>query len=223
MFKTLMARMRGKSWQNVTADERHPLLVVDRQRIDAEGRVDLARRRLALAQAARQAEAGRLAAADRRIAALEHRAMQAHGDGCAAEAQQSAEMIARLLADREWTRGVVRASDVETGRLARNLATAEAHLARVRRAGRIIRAEEVVRQLRESTARRRGFDARPDAPLAEAEAILARLRLRDAEALALEYGRETMGERVAPPLPPAAVAEALVTLRNRVTMARRAA
>jgi hypothetical protein len=222
MFKTLMARMRGKSWQNVTADERHPLLVVDRQRIDAEGRVDLARRRLALAQAARQAEAGRLAAADRRIAALEHRAMQAHGDG-AAEAQQSADMIARLLADREWTRGVVRASDVETGRLARNLATAEAHLARVRRAGRIIRAEEVVRQLRESTARRRGFDARPDAPLAEAEAILARLRARDAEALALEYGRETMGERVAPQLPPAAVAEALVTLRNRVTMARRAA
>ncbi|MBL8570973.1 MAG: hypothetical protein JNK84_18030 [Phreatobacter sp.] len=222
MFKALMARMRGNSLSNA-ADERHPLLVVDRQRIDAEGRVELARRRLALAQATRQAEAGRLAAADRRIAALELRAMQALADGEAPVARQSAEMIARLSADRVWTLGVVRAGDAEAGRLARNLAAAEAHLARVQRAGRIVRAEEVVRQLRDSTARRRGFDAMADAPLAEAEATLARLRARQAESIAAETACDGEGDAAMLRAPVPGAAEILVGLRNRVTMPSRAA
>jgi phage shock protein A len=234
MFKVLIARIRGKAcmggkaWQNVAADERHPLIVLDRQRIDAEGRVDLARRHLAVTDAARQAEAGRLAAADRRIAALEHRAVQALAEGRAPVARQSAEMIARLSADRVWTLAVVRASDAEAGRLTRNLATAEAHLARVLRAGRIVRAEEVVRQLRESTARRRGFDAMPDAPLAEAEATLARLRARQAESLpdeAVRIVNRPMIDRPAgmPSASAPSAAEILVALRNRVTMASQAA
>lgn len=228
MFKTLLNRIRGKVASDDASDERHPLLVADRQRIDAEGRVDLARRRLALAQASRQAEVGRLTAADRRIAALEFQAARALADNRLPTARQSAQLIARLSADREWTAGIVRAADAEAARLARNLAAAEAQLARVRRAGRIIRAEEVVRQLRANTARRRGFDAAPDAPLVEAEATLARLRARQAESLATEVHDadrcETVGKPPAAlPAPVPGAAEILLALRNRVTMARRAA
>lgn len=227
MFKTLMSRLRSRG-ERGAADERHPLLVADRQRTDAEGRLDLARRRLALAAAAGQAEAGRLAAADRRIAALEHRAAEALLGGNSQAAQQSAELIARLSADRVWSLAAVRASDAEFKRLARGVAVAEAHLARVQRAGRIVRAEEVVRQLRDSTARRRGFDAMADAPLAEAEATLARLRARQAEGIAAEtagYDGDDAAERHAVMLPASVpgAAEILVSLRNRVTMASRAA
>lgn len=229
MFKTLMARMRARSCQGVAADERHPLAVVDRQRTDAEGRLDLARRRLALAEAAGQAEAGRLAAADRRIAALEHRAAEALLAGNTQAAQQSAELIARLSADRVWSLAAVRASDAEFKRLARCVAAAEAHLARVQRAGRIVRAEEVVRQLRDSAARRRGFDAMADAPLAEAEATLARLRARQVESIAAETACDgddrdaTDRHAVLLPASVPGAAEILVGLRNRVTMASRAA
>jgi hypothetical protein len=152
MFKTLIARMRGNVRLNGAADSAHPLIAVDRQRIDAEGRVDLARRRLSLARAAREAERARLAATDRRIAALEYRAVQALAEDRAPMARQAADLIARLSADRVWSLGVLRTRAAENDRLAEEVALAEAHLGRVVRAGRIIRAEEVVRQLRASTA-----------------------------------------------------------------------
>jgi phage shock protein A len=226
MFKSLIARMRGRDTTVVALDDRHPLRVLDRQRIDAEGRLDLARRQMAVAAAAREAEAGRLAATDRRIAALEYRAVQALAEGRASMARESADMIARLSADRLWTLAALRACAAEADRLARQAAAAETHLGRVLRAGRVVRAEEIVRQLRAGAERRRGPDMSTDGPLAEAEATLARLRARQAEAVAREpKPDETVAGRADAALPVStpSAAEVLVALRNRVTMARSAA
>ncbi len=226
MFKSLIARMRKRETAVVALDDRHPLRVLDRQRIDAEGRLDMARRQLAVATAAREAEAGRLAATDRRIAALEYRAVQALAEGRAMVARQSADMIARLSADRLWTLAALRSCVAETGRLAQQAAAAEVHLGQVQRAGRVVRAEEVVRQLRASAERWRGPDVSGDGSLAEAEAALARLRSRQAE----EIARASMPDvkqpepvDVALPVSTPSAAEVLVALRNRVTMARSAA
>jgi phage shock protein A len=226
MFKSLIARMRKRETAVVALDDRHPLRVLDRQRIDAEGRLDMARRQLAVATAAREAEAGRLAATDRRIAALEYRAMQALAEGRAMVARQSADMIARLSADRLWTLAALRSCVAETGRLAEQAAIAESQVGQVQRAGRVARAEEVVRQLRASAERWRGPDISMEGPLAEAEAALARLRARQAEALAREpvlAANKTEAVDVALPASTPSAAEVLVALRNRVTMARSAA
>jgi phage shock protein A len=226
MFKSLIARMRGRDTTVVVLDDRHPLRVLDRQRIDAEGRLDLARRQMAVAIAAREAEASRLAATDRRIAALEYRAVQALAEGRATVARQSADMIARLSADRLWTLAALRSCVAETGRLAQQAAVAETHLGRVQRAGRVVRAEEVVRQLRAGAERRRGPDMSTDGPLREAEATLARLRARQAEAITRDQmpdEEKAVAVDMALPVSTPSAAEVLVALRNRVTMARNAA
>jgi phage shock protein A len=162
-------------------------------------------------------EAPRLKDATRRIADLEDRARQALAAAREDLATEAAEAIAGLEAEQSARRTAQALFAAEAARLRRIVADTEARLADLDRGRRLARATAAVRGLHGDR-----IAAAPlqEATLAEAEATLARLRERQAEAAAaqealdgLEAERRpaTAAERLAeagfgPPVRPTAAA-----------------
>jgi phage shock protein A len=150
---------------------------------DSATAVERAKRALALAIAQDQQEGRRLEAITAQIADLEVRAIAALDGERNDLAQEAAESIAALEADRDAaiTARALFASEIT--RLKRQVANAEKRITELDRGRRIARAAEAVRGLR-----RGGVEAaRPyEATLPEAENTLKRLRERQQEAQAAD-------------------------------------
>jgi phage shock protein A len=150
---------------------------------DSAAAVERAKRALALAIAQDQQEGRRLDAIKTQIADLEVRAIAALDGERADLANDAAESIAALEADRDAAITARALFTAEIARLKRQVANAEKRITELDRGRRIARASEAVRGLR-----RGGVEAaRPyEATLPEAEKTLKRLRKRQQEAQAAD-------------------------------------
>ncbi len=231
MIKLFVTLLRGRAAEAVEAvADGNALPLLDQQIRDAAAVFGRARRALALAIAQEAQEAPRSEDAARRIADLEDRARQALAAGREDLATEAAEAIAGLEAERAARRTAQALFAAEAARLRRTVADTEARLADLDRGRRLARATAAVHALHGDR-----IAAAPlhEATLAEAEATLARLRERQAEAAAaqaaldgLEAERRpaSVAERLAeagfgPPVRPTA-ADVLARLRAAPTPAR---
>lgn len=184
MIKLFVTLFRGRTAEAVEAvADTNALPFLDQQIREAAAALSRARRALALAVAQEAQEAPRFEEAARRIADLETRARQALAAGRDDLATEAAETIAGLEAEQS-ARGTAQALfATEASRLRRIVADTEARLAELDRGRRLARATEVVSSLHGDR-----IAAAPlhEATLAEAEATLARLRGRQAEAAAAQ-------------------------------------
>lgn len=184
MFKTVLTLLRGTV---ATAGEelegRTALLILDQQMRDSAAAVERAKRSLALAIAQDQQEGRRLGAIKAQISDLEVRAIAALDGERNDLAQDAAESIAALEAERDAATTACALFSSEITRLKRQVANAEKRIVELDRGRRIARAAEAVRALR-----RGGVEAaRPyEATLPEAENTLKRLRERQQEAQAAD-------------------------------------
>jgi phage shock protein A len=184
MFKTILTLFRGSAAAaGEELEGRTALLILDQQMRDAAAAVERAKRALALAIGQDQMEGRRLDATKARIADLETRATAALDGGREDLAQEAAESIAILEADRDAAMTARASFASEITRLKRHVANAEVRITELDRGRRIARAAEAVR-----TLRRGGIEAaRPyEATLPEAENTLKRLRQRQQEAQAAD-------------------------------------
>ncbi len=224
MIKMFVTLLRGRAAEAAEAvADANALPLLDQQIRDAAAALGRARRALALSMAQEAQEKPRLEDAARRIADLEDRARQALAAGREDLATEAAEAIADLEAERDARRSAQALFAAEAARLRRIVADTEARLAELDRGRRLTRATAAVQGIHGDR-----IAAAPlhEATLAEAEATLARLRGRQAEAAAaqealdgLEAGRRPAGvvERMAAagfgkPLRPTA-ADVLARLR----------
>ena len=231
MIKMFVTLLRGRAAEAAEAvADQNALPLLDQQIRDAAAALGRARRALALAMAQQAQETPRLEDAARRIADLEDRARQALAAGREDLATEAAEAIAELEAEQSARRNAQALFAAEAARLRRIVADTEARLAELDRGRRLARAAAAVRGMHGD---RLGTAPLHEATLAEAEATLARLRERQAEAAAakdaldgLEAERRpaSVAERLAeagfgPPVRPTAAA-VLARLRATATPAR---
>jgi phage shock protein A len=184
MFKTVLTLFRGSvAATGEELEDRTALLILDQQMRDSATAVERAKRALALAIAQDQQEGRRLDAIKTQIADLEVRAIAALDGERADLANDAAESIASLEADRDAAITARALFTAEIARLKRQVASAEKRITELDRGRRIARASEAVRGLR-----RGGVEAaRPyEATLPEAEKTLKRLRERQQEAQAAD-------------------------------------
>ena len=229
MIKMFVTLLRGRAAEAAEAvADQNALPLLDQQIRDAAAALGRARRALAMAQQAQ--ETPRLEDAARRIADLEDRARQALAADREDLATEAAEAIAELEAEQSARRNAQALFAAEAARLRRIVADTETRLAELDRGRRLARAAAAVRGMHGD---RLGTAPLHEATLAEAEATLARLRERQAEAAAaqdaldgLEAERRpaSVAERLAeagfgPPVRPTAAA-VLVRLRATVTPTR---
>lgn len=184
MLKTLAILMRGA---NAQAEEdladRHALLLLDQHTREAAAGVEASKRSLAVAIAREAAEAQRLASAEAGLADLEARAVAALQAGRDDLAATAAAAIMACEAECNATREALSGFRTEVEAMRRAHADAARRLAATQRGRAVAQAAEAVRRLRATRLRHTAAGA---SPLADAEAILARLRQRQAEDSAAE-------------------------------------
>jgi len=179
MFKTVLTLFRGSvAVAGEELEGRTALLILDQQMRDSATAVERAKRALALAIAQDQQEGRRLDSIKAQIADLEVRAIAALNGERNDLANEAAEAIATLEADRDAATTARTLFAAEITRLKRQVANAEKRITELDQGRRIARAAEAVRALR-----RGGVEAaRPyEATLPEAESTLTRLRERQQE------------------------------------------
>ena len=179
MFKTVLTLFRGSvAAAGEELEGRTALLILDQQMRDSATAVERAKRALALANAQDQQEGRRLNSIKAQIADLEVRAIAALNGERNDLANEAAEAIATLEADRDAATTARTLFAAEITRLKRQVANAEKRITELDQGRRIARAAEAVRALR-----RGGVEAaRPyEATLPEAESTLTRLRERQQE------------------------------------------
>lgn len=179
MFKTVLTLFRGSvAAAGEELEGRTALLILDQQMRDSATAVERAKRALALAIAQDQQEGRRLDSIKAQIADLEVRAIAALNGERNDLANEAAEAIATLEADRDAATTARTLFAAEITRLKRQVANAEKRITELDQGRRIARAAEAVRALR-----RGGVEAaRPyEATLSEAESTLTRLRERQQE------------------------------------------
>lgn len=184
MLKTVVTLFRGKAFEaEERLADRHALAILDQQMRDAALAVERAKKALALAIAQDKSEERKLDATRAQIAELETRAVEALKARREDLAGKAAENIADLESDAKAAEKARALFSVEIKSLERHLRDQSARLAELERGRRIARAAEAVR-----IARRGRLEEAPcgQSTLSEAEATLARLRERQAEACAAE-------------------------------------
>ncbi len=203
MFKALTTLIRGAA---AAAEEeftdRNALPILDQQIRDVAAGLERSKRALALAIAQEAAESERRDRTQARIDDLEARAVEAIRGGREDLAEEAAEAIAALEADREASRETLASFTTEIGSLRRGVSEASRRLAELRRGRQIAQAAEAVRRLK---VRDTTMITGTCHTLAEAEATLRRLRERQVEAMRIDMTLETLNA----PDGPAGVADRL--------------
>ena len=203
MFKTIVTLMRGAA---ARAEEdfadRHALLILDQQIRDAAAGTERAKRALSIAIAQDEAEAKRLETTLQRIADLEERATAALAASREDLANEAAEAIALMEADRDAIREARKAFAADVAQLRSAVTNAGRRLAELERGRRIAQAAESVRRLKASSGTPSGSGM---TALADAEKTLHRLRERQAEEVLAESAYESLD----PGINPAATASRL--------------
>ncbi|MGU3539216.1 PspA/IM30 family protein [Methylobacterium sp. A54F] len=160
--------------------DQNALLILDQQIRETRAALERSRRALALAEAGDAAEARRAEAASERARDLEERAVAALRGGRDDLAAEAAEAIAGIEADVAAIGAARTRFAAEVARLRRRIADAARRQAELERGRRAAATAEAVRRLGAAAGPREG------ATLREAEATLARLRERQAEAEAVD-------------------------------------
>jgi len=196
MFKTLVTLVRGNTAAAAQdLADRQALVILDQQMRDASAALERAKRALALAIAQDQQEGRRLDSVLAQIKDLEVRVSGALSAGRDDLAREGAEAIAGLEAERDAARTARSLFAAEISRLKAHVGQAQHRIAAVDRGRRIARAAEAVRGLKKG----RIEAALPhQGTLAEAEATLARLRERQAEAQAAEEALDAIDASTGP-------------------------
>jgi phage shock protein A len=228
MLKTLITLVRGRTVAiaEEVADQ-NALLILDQQMRDATGALERAKRALAVAIAQDSQEGQRLDATRARIEDLETRAVAAIEGGRDDLANEAAEAIATLEAERDASATARALFAAEIAKLRGHVLQQQMRFSQLERGRRIARAAEAVRM-----ARRGRVEAAPifEGTLVEAEATLIRLRERQGEADAAEAAFDALdaatgpiavaeklsAEGFGPRLKPTA-ADVLARLRQRAT------
>ncbi len=188
MLKALITLVRGRAAAiGEEVADRHALEILDQQMRDASASFDRARKALAVALAQDSQEEQRLETTRAQIADLETRAVAAIQAGRDDLAEQAAESIASLEAERDASVAARALFAKEIAKLKGHVRQQQTRLSQLERGRRIARAAEAVR-----IARRGRIEAAPvfESTLAEAEATLSRLREHQAEADAAEAAYE---------------------------------
>ena len=176
MFKTLVALFRGAAHDMAeSAVDRNVFAILNQQIRDCTRALEQARKALAVAMAQQEKESVHLKEVSQRIADLEGRATHALAGGDEALAEEAAEAIAYLEADREAGEEAQATFAREGERLRKIVRNSEARLVELRRGQKIAVAADKANRLRGDEV---SPDGTPAASLAEAEQTLARLRER---------------------------------------------
>ena len=196
MFKFFTTLVRGAA---AAAEEeltdRHALLILDQHIRDAAAGIERSKRALAIAIAQDDAEAKRLEKTLSQIADLEKRAIAALDGGREDLANEAAEAIALLEADRDALREARATFASEIARLKRIVTDAGRRLTELERGRRIAQAAESVRRLKADVSARGVGNA---GALLDAEATLKRLRERQAEEAAASTAYDELNTETAP-------------------------
>jgi len=203
MFKTIVTLVRGATFRaEEEFADRSALLILDQQIRDSAAGIERAKRALAVAIAQDEGEGRRLDTTLSRIADLEDRAVAALDGGREDLANEAAEAIAVMEADRDSIREARATFAREITSLKAAVRKSGQRLAELERGRRIALAAESVRRLKtgHGLAGPSGTTA-----LADAEATLRRLRERQAEDAAADNAYETFDAEANP----AGVAERL--------------
>jgi phage shock protein A len=148
MFKMLVTLMRGAAAKaEEDFGDRHALLLLDQQIRDAASATERAKRALSIAIAQDEAEGKRLETTLARIADLEERATAALADRRDDLANEAAEAIALMEADRDAIKQARAAFAADAAQLRSAVANAGHRLAELERGRRIALAAESVRRL----------------------------------------------------------------------------
>src|ERR1043165_5907165 len=196
MLKTIVTLVRGAAFRaEEEFADRSALLILDQQIRDSAAGIERAKRALAVAIAQDEAEGKRLAAALARIAALEERAVAALNGGREELANEAAEAIAVMEADRDSIREARATFAREVAGLKEAVRKSRQRLAERERGRRIAQAAESVRRLKAGSglATPGGSTA-----LADAEATLRRLREKQAEDAAATTAYEALDNEPKP-------------------------
>lgn len=176
MFKTLVTLFRGAAHDMAeTAADCNIFAILNQQIRDCTRALEQARKALAVAMAQQEKESGHLVELNARIADLEERATQALAGGDDALAEEAAEAIAYLEADRDAGEEAQATFARESKRLRKIVRSSEARLVELRRGQKIAVAADKANRLRGDEI---APDGRSAASLEEAERTLARLRER---------------------------------------------
>jgi phage shock protein A len=196
MLKTLITLVRGRTVAiaEEVADQ-NALLILDQQMRDATGALERAKRALAVAIAQDSQEGQRLDATRARIEDLETRAVAAIEGGRDDLANEAAEAIATLEAERDASATARALFAAEIAKLRGHVLQQQMRFSQLERGRRIARAAEAVRM-----ARRGRVEAAPifEGTLVEAEATLIRLRERQGEADAAETAFDALDAATGP-------------------------
>ena len=203
MLKTIVTLARGAAFRaEEELTDRSALLILDQQIRDSAVGIERAKRALAVAIAQDEAEGKRLETTLARIADLEERAVAALDGEREELANEAAEAIAVMEADRDSIREARATFAREIAGLKATVRKSSQRLAELERGRRIALATESVRRLK---TRSGPTGSAGMAALAEAERTLQRLRQRQVEEAAAAAAYETL----APGLNPAATADRL--------------
>jgi phage shock protein A len=196
VLKSLITVVRGRTARiaEEVADQ-NALLILDQQMRDATGALDRAKKALAVAIAQESQEQQRLNATRSRIEDLETRAVAAIEAGRDDLANEAAEAIATLEAERDASLTARTLFAAEIGKLKGHVLQQQMRFSQLERGRRIARAAEAVR-----VARRGRIESGPifAGTLAEAEATLARLREHQVEADAAEGAFDALDAATGP-------------------------
>ena len=188
MLKTIVTLVRGAAFRaEEEFADRSALLILDQQIRDSAATIERAKRALAMAIAQDEAEGKRLDTTLSRIADLEERAVAALNGASEELANEAAEAIAVMEADRDAIREARATFAREIAGLKAAVRKSGQRLAELERGKRIALAAESVRRLKTG----HGLGATSGATaLADAEATLRRLRERQAEDAAADNAYE---------------------------------
>lgn len=179
MFKSLVTLFRGSVHEAAEAiEDRNVFAILDQQMRDCTRAVERARKALAVAMAQKEKEADQLQKTRAKIADLEDRATKALEAGEEALAEEAAEAIAYLEAEREAGEAAQETFARETARLRKLVKQSELRLVELQRGQRIAVAAERANRLRGDEITSVNLSANS---LEDAEKTLARLQERQAD------------------------------------------
>jgi phage shock protein A len=190
MLKTIITLVRGAAFRaEEEFADRSALLILDQQIRDSAAGIERAKRALAIAIAQDDAEGKRLETTLARIADLEERAVAALNGSREELANEAAEAIAVMEADRDSIREARATFAREISGLKATVRKSSQRLSELERGRRIAQAAESVRRLKTGSGL-----ATPSgsAALADAEATLRRLREKQAEDAAATNAYEAL-------------------------------
>src|SRR4029079_15366771 len=178
MLKTIVTLARGAAFRaEEELTDRSALLILDQQIRDSAVGIERAKRALAVAIAQNEAEGKRLQKTLARIADLEERGVGALDGEREELANEAAEAIAVMEADRDSIREARANFAREIGQLKATVVRSGQRLSELERGRRIAQAAESVRRLKTGSG---AFAPSGTTALADAEATLRRLRERQA-------------------------------------------